>query len=211
MRSLRRLLTRLANSAGRRAEDDRMREEIEEHLALLTAEHLRAGLSPAEARRQALLDFGGVEATTTGLPGRAEAAGPRAPGAGRPLRAPHVAQVARLHCGGRGDAGPRHQRQRRGLRPHGRPRPAPPECARTRRASGAPGTASIPASSRIPTIATSAIATAPSTIWPPFRSPSSVLTRARIPPLASGFATTGNYFDVLRIQPQLGRFFHALR
>ena len=26
---------------------------------------------------------------------------------------------------------------------------------------------------------------------------------------ANGFATTGNYFDVLRIQPTLGRFFHA--
>ena len=26
---------------------------------------------------------------------------------------------------------------------------------------------------------------------------------------ANGFAATGNYFDVLRIQPMLGRFFHA--
>lgn len=29
------------------------------------------------------------------------------------------------------------------------------------------------------------------------------------PVLASGFAATGNYFDTLRIQPYLGRFFHA--
>src|SRR5271165_3505436 len=29
------------------------------------------------------------------------------------------------------------------------------------------------------------------------------------PMAASGFATTGNYFDVLRVQPYLGRFFHA--
>src|SRR5271154_3421613 len=29
------------------------------------------------------------------------------------------------------------------------------------------------------------------------------------PTLASGFATTGNYFDVLRIHPYLGRFFNA--
>jgi len=63
MRSLRRFFTRLLNSAARQAEDDRMREEIEEHLALLTADNIRAGLSPAEARRQALLTFGGVEAT----------------------------------------------------------------------------------------------------------------------------------------------------
>src|SRR5271154_928768 len=29
------------------------------------------------------------------------------------------------------------------------------------------------------------------------------------PSLATGFATSGNYFDVLRIQPYLGRFFHG--
>ena len=29
------------------------------------------------------------------------------------------------------------------------------------------------------------------------------------PSLASGFTATGNYFDVLRVQPYLGRFFHA--
>lgn len=27
--------------------------------------------------------------------------------------------------------------------------------------------------------------------------------------VATGFATSGNYFDVLRIQPNLGRCFHA--
>ena len=27
--------------------------------------------------------------------------------------------------------------------------------------------------------------------------------------VATGFATSGNYFDVLRIQPYLGQFFHA--
>ena len=63
MRSLRRFLNRLFNSAARPDQDDRMREEIEEHLALLTADNLRAGLSTDEARRQALLKFGGVEAT----------------------------------------------------------------------------------------------------------------------------------------------------
>jgi predicted permease len=39
-----------------------LKEEIEEHLALLTAENLRSGLSPVEARRQAVLKFGAVEA-----------------------------------------------------------------------------------------------------------------------------------------------------
>src|SRR5882762_3854363 len=62
MKSLRRFLTRLFNLAARRAQDERLREEIEEHIALQTAENLRAGLSAVEARRQAMLKFGGVEA-----------------------------------------------------------------------------------------------------------------------------------------------------
>jgi hypothetical protein len=39
-----------------------LKEEIEEHLALQTAENLRAGLSPGEAHRQAMMKFGPVEA-----------------------------------------------------------------------------------------------------------------------------------------------------
>jgi len=62
MRFPRRFLTRLANSAARRTQEERLREEIEGHIALQTAENLRAGLSPIEARRQAMLKFGGVEA-----------------------------------------------------------------------------------------------------------------------------------------------------
>ncbi|MFZ0639451.1 MAG: ABC transporter permease [Candidatus Acidiferrales bacterium] len=62
MRLLRRFFARLSNSATRRQRDERMREEIEEHLAMQTAENLRAGLPPAEARRQAILKFGAVEA-----------------------------------------------------------------------------------------------------------------------------------------------------
>src|ERR1700690_3886431 len=62
MKSLRRFFTRLASFATRRAQDERLREEIEGHIALQTEENLRAGLSPVEARRQALLKFGGVEA-----------------------------------------------------------------------------------------------------------------------------------------------------
>jgi hypothetical protein len=62
MRALRRFLTSMVNLAARRAPDERLREEIDEHIALQTAENLRAGLSPVEARRQAMLKFGGVEA-----------------------------------------------------------------------------------------------------------------------------------------------------
>jgi len=62
MKSLRRFFARLASFTTRRAQDERLKEEIEEHIALQTAENIRAGLSPVEARRQALLKFGGVEA-----------------------------------------------------------------------------------------------------------------------------------------------------
>jgi predicted permease len=59
---MRRFFARLANLTTRRAQDERLKEEIEEHIALQTGENLRAGLSPIEARRQAMLRFGGVEA-----------------------------------------------------------------------------------------------------------------------------------------------------
>jgi predicted permease len=62
MRSLRRFLARLANFATRRQNDQRLREEMEEHLAQQTAENIRAGMLPVEARRQAVLKFGAVEA-----------------------------------------------------------------------------------------------------------------------------------------------------
>jgi predicted permease len=62
MKTLRRFFQRLFHSAARREQEERLREEIAEHIALQTEENLRAGLSPAEARRQAMLKFGGVEA-----------------------------------------------------------------------------------------------------------------------------------------------------
>src|SRR5882757_940427 len=62
MRFLRRFFIRLSNfTAGRRA-DQRLQEEIAEHLALQTEEDLRAGMSPAEARRQAALKLGAAQA-----------------------------------------------------------------------------------------------------------------------------------------------------
>ncbi|MPZ21777.1 MAG: FtsX-like permease family protein, partial [Luteitalea sp.] len=65
-RALRRFLIRLARSVTRRRDEERLREEVEAHLALQTAENLRAGLPPVEARRQALLKFGAVEAVKEG-------------------------------------------------------------------------------------------------------------------------------------------------
>lgn len=64
MRSVRRFFARLFNLTAAPAQDERLRQEIEGHIALQTEENIRAGLSPVEARRQALLKFGGVEAIT---------------------------------------------------------------------------------------------------------------------------------------------------
>ena len=62
MRALNRLFTRIWNFVSGLRGDDRLREEINQHLAMQTEENIRAGLSPEEARRHACLTFGGVEA-----------------------------------------------------------------------------------------------------------------------------------------------------
>ncbi len=61
MSALSRFLARLRNFAIGRRGDRRLREEMEEHVALQTEENLRAGMLPAEARRRALLKLGAVE------------------------------------------------------------------------------------------------------------------------------------------------------
>jgi macrolide transport system ATP-binding/permease protein len=63
VRALRRLVKRLTSFVTSGRDEARLREEIEAHLAMQTADNIRAGLSPDEARRQAALTFGGVEAT----------------------------------------------------------------------------------------------------------------------------------------------------
>ena len=61
MRAMRRLISRLRNFATGRRDDERLREEMDSHLALQTDENIRAGMAPEEARRQARLKLGGVE------------------------------------------------------------------------------------------------------------------------------------------------------
>src|ERR1700677_3739128 len=62
MKFLRRFFKRLSNLATGRSADRRLQDEIAEHLALQTEENLRAGMSPAEARRQAALKLGTAQA-----------------------------------------------------------------------------------------------------------------------------------------------------
>src|SRR6185437_10028282 len=62
MKALNRLFRRCFSWATTARDEEILRAEIEEHLALQTADNIRAGLAPPEARRQALLKFGHVEA-----------------------------------------------------------------------------------------------------------------------------------------------------
>jgi predicted permease len=61
MRFLQRFLIRLANFATGRHADQRLQDEIAEHLALQVDENLRAGMSPPEARRQAAIKLGAAQ------------------------------------------------------------------------------------------------------------------------------------------------------
>jgi predicted permease len=64
MGPVKRFFARVKNFVGGRRNDggldERMNEEIDEHIALQAAENLRAGMAPEEARRQAALKFGGA-------------------------------------------------------------------------------------------------------------------------------------------------------
>jgi hypothetical protein len=62
MKPFKRLLARVRNFTTKHRGDERLREEMEEHLALQTEENIRVGMTLAEARRQARLQFGAIEA-----------------------------------------------------------------------------------------------------------------------------------------------------
>jgi predicted permease len=63
MKRLRARLVRLAGLLPAARRDREMADEIEAHLQLHTADNLRAGMPPDEARRDAILKLGGVEPT----------------------------------------------------------------------------------------------------------------------------------------------------
>ncbi|MGB2621680.1 MAG: ABC transporter permease [Candidatus Acidiferrum sp.] len=62
MKLLRRLVRRIRNLVSRQNGQERFLEEMEEHLVYLTEENMRLGMSPEEARRQAVLKFGAAAA-----------------------------------------------------------------------------------------------------------------------------------------------------
>jgi len=64
MNAMRRLAKRLTASLFGRQDDDRLREELAEHLDLLTEDYAQAGVPLEEARRRARLKLGAADATT---------------------------------------------------------------------------------------------------------------------------------------------------
>jgi len=64
MRKLRALILRFWSVVRRTRDDQGFAEELESHLQMHTADNLRSGMNPEQARRQAILKLGGVEATT---------------------------------------------------------------------------------------------------------------------------------------------------
>jgi macrolide transport system ATP-binding/permease protein len=62
VKAIRRFLKRLTATATSEPDDERLQEELEAHIAMASAQYLGAGLSPEEARRQAVLRSGSREA-----------------------------------------------------------------------------------------------------------------------------------------------------
>ncbi|MGB6821129.1 MAG: ABC transporter permease [Candidatus Acidiferrales bacterium] len=63
MRTLRAFLLRLAGMFRKRERDRTLSDELESHLQMHIEDNLARGMTPAEARRQALIKLGGVEQT----------------------------------------------------------------------------------------------------------------------------------------------------
>src|SRR5512142_315138 len=60
MRQIRALLARLAGMFTKNRADDELKEELQSHLEMETAENIRRGMSPEDARRHALVASGGL-------------------------------------------------------------------------------------------------------------------------------------------------------
>jgi putative ABC transport system permease protein len=60
MRQIRATLARLAGVFGKHGGDDDLRDELQTHVDMATAEYIRRGMRPDEAHRQALLESGGL-------------------------------------------------------------------------------------------------------------------------------------------------------
>ena len=188
-----------------------MDEELRSHIQHRADDLERSGVDRAEAERRARIEFGGRQRFQRRMPRSALAATSSRPSCG--ICATACACCASLPVSpsslcltlALGD-----RRQRRGLRYFERADPAPAECASggepLRRSSAQNGWA-LPVVSRLCRSARS---------QPEFRWPGRLYNIAQVgidtgknPSRAWVYEVSGNYFDVLGMQPYLGRFFHA--
>ena len=63
MRGIRALLIRMARAFRKETGDRELAEEIESHLQMHVDDNLRSGMSPSQARREAIMKLGGIEQT----------------------------------------------------------------------------------------------------------------------------------------------------
>jgi hypothetical protein len=69
MRRLRGWIMRFGGLFNKDRKDRELKEELESHIQLHTEDNIRSGMTPVEARRQAMIKFGGIESVKEGVPG----------------------------------------------------------------------------------------------------------------------------------------------
>ena len=102
---------RLRALVGRSAIESGLSEEIHFHIDQQTAKNVRSGMEPGEARRQALIKFGGIERTKEEHARRIPGGAPRGFLPRHPLRRSIAGPRARLHRRGDPHARARYRRQ----------------------------------------------------------------------------------------------------
>src|SRR6266851_8097416 len=133
MRGLRAWWLRLVGSFRQERPEQELAEELRSHLRLHMDENMRAGMSPEQARRDALLKLGGVEATKGALPRAPRPAVARNISSGRALCLAHAAEKSRIHLCGGAYFSARHWREYRHLQ-RGERRASPPAAVQEFRA-----------------------------------------------------------------------------
>ena len=186
-------------------------EEIRLHIEERTEQLVREGMSPKQAEREARLAFGNrmlLEERSREVwqwPTLESIA------ADVRLALRQLRTFSRIHHRRCFDAGIGNRGKRRGLWHLGRADPAPAQCAPAAEPLRNRARATRSECSPIPTISTCATATAASRTVALNTVLGLGLDTGKNPSQVMGYEVSGNYFDALRIQPYLGRFFHGVR
>ena len=173
-------------------------------------DNLRAGMTPEQARRQAVLEAGRRRADQGSLPRAEHVPAARAPAAGRSLRAPPARQEPGLHRHRRPRPGPRPGRQRRHLRLRGC-RAAPAAALRGSHAPGERDRERAADSARRPVLSRLSRLEAPQHrlhLLDVYNGRRYMLQHAAGTELVPGARVSDGFFRTLGVAPSLGREFH---